>query len=133
MGEIFKFEDFMNKAKSGKFDKNLIPDEKPLDVINLKAPKNTFEIGKMYDFNPSVSSHAFWDEERTPTNAIGSKNFSTGTCLKFLKHTEYGPLFLFSGVLNEEPGNLQNNLVVYFGVIYNKTDPNRSHAIDDEY
>lgn len=34
MGEVFKFEDFMNKARKGEFDKNLIPNEKPLDAIN---------------------------------------------------------------------------------------------------
>lgn len=127
MGKVYKFEDFMNKARSGNFDKNLIPDEKPADIMSLKGPKNTFEIGKIYDFNPGVSSHAFWDEERTQINALGPKIFTQGTCLKFLEYTTHGPLFLFSGALDSD--NLQKDLTVYFGVIYNRTDPTRSHAV----
>lgn len=93
------------------------------------APPNTFEINKEYIFKPAVKSHAYYNEARTIDNEIGERSFTQGKCLRYLQKTEMGPLFLFSGTLTDETNKKLNGIIVYFGVIYNKTDPERSQAV----
>ena len=95
----------------------------------LPPPPDTFEIHKEYDFDPPVPSSAYWDRERTVGNMIGQRLFAKGRCEKYLEMTGDGPLILFSGKLTAEPKISLNDTVVYFGIIYNKTDPERSHAV----
>lgn len=95
----------------------------------LLVPLDTFEINKEYNFDPAVKSHAYYNEERTLGNEIGERFFIKGKCLRYLKKTELGPMFLFSGKLINEPNAVLNGVTVYFGIIYNKTDPERSHAV----
>lgn len=94
----------------------------------LIPPPETFEINKLYEFNPAVKSIAFYDKELTKGNEIGTKLFIQGKCLEYLGNTVAGPRFLFSGKLINEANTTLNDVDVYFGVIYNTTDPERSHA-----
>ena len=96
----------------------------------LVPPLDTFEINKEYDFDPTVKSHAYYNEERTLDNEIGERFFAKGKCLRYLKKTEAGPMFLFSGRLTNEINTALNGIMVYFGVIHNKTDPERSRALE---
>ncbi len=94
-------------------------------------PLDTFEIHEEYHFEPAVSSCAYYDKERSPKNMIGKRLFTTGKCEKYLGMEKAGPLFLFSSKLTEGPNELLDGMTVYFGVIYNTTDPERSHAIEN--
>ncbi len=114
--EIFDFH-----ALKKKWEENGPPEK--------EAPRGTFEISREYDFQPPVTSDAFYDEGRTEQNKIGERKFGKGRCLRFLEKTPQGPMFLFSGRLENEQSKILEGTAVYFGVIYNSTDPTRSHAI----
>ena len=114
--EIFDFNKLKEKWKNGKTP-DLIP------------PPETFEVGKLYNFDPAVKSMAYYDESMTDKNEIGFKLFNDGKCLKYLGQTSMGPRFLFSSILTGDENVLLKDMTIYFGVIYNKTDPERSHAI----
>lgn len=116
--ELFDFNSFKKKWED-KRSPELIP------------PTDTFEINKEYFFDTPVKSDAFYNKERTVDNLIGSRLFQSGKCLKYLKQTNSGPLFLFSGKLTDELNTHLNDIEVFFGVIYNTTDPTRSHAIKE--
>lgn len=83
----------------------------------------------MYEFQPPVTADAFYDAERTLQNMIWKRTFQKGKCLDYLKVTEDGPLFLFSGQLKNETSSTLEGVLVYFGVIYSTTDPTRSRVL----
>jgi hypothetical protein len=123
MGEIIDF----NKFKKDLEEWEASEKEKLAQI----PPPDTFEIHEEYHFEPAVSSCAYYDKERSPKNMIGNRLFTTGKCEKYLSMEKAGPLFLFSSKLTEGPNELLNEMTVYFGVIYNTTDPKRSHAIEN--
>ena len=130
MKEGIKISDFNAFLKRKQDGKKLIK-----QIIEGTPPPNTWEIGIDYEFDKGgAKSYAYYDEARTANNFIREATFKTGKCIKYLGQTKLGPMFLFKGKLSDEGQPIEKGIDVFFGMIHNKTDPNRVTAtrIDTE-